>query len=213
MGQRLNIEIVNNKNETPLANAYYHWDAYTDVVLNDTKIIIDAFYSEEMQKLKKDPLALAIALLEKTGAGVSKKEQERINNDETLKQYSFKPCSDRDKGLLSTTKEGMEETEYWEDGRVTINIDEETVFFNVVFVMPKEDFLSFGYGKMNLLKRIFMHFRNRKERKMLKQMPVLIGKNVYEFNFDEIDNIIDFVDKNPNGYLNESEEVVQWVLA
>ena len=31
MGQRLNIEIVNG--ETSLANAYYHWSAYTKSAL------------------------------------------------------------------------------------------------------------------------------------------------------------------------------------
>ena len=62
MGQRLNIEIV--ENGKCLANAYYHWSAYTDSSYDLARSIINAIptINEENSVLR------AIRLLEVTGA-------------------------------------------------------------------------------------------------------------------------------------------------
>ena len=77
MGQRLNIEICNNTRT--LANAYYHWGAYTSSALEYTAKIIDAYYN--LSDKITDDLELAVKLLEVTGAGVTDEEKEEIKHD------------------------------------------------------------------------------------------------------------------------------------
>jgi len=123
MGQRLNIEICNNT-ET-LANAYYHWSAYTSSALELTRRIIEAY--NDMPKIEND-LKLAVMLLQATGAGASEKEQERILLDGRFCGISFAEAVDRDNGLLAVTEEGMAETRDWAEGTVTINIEKKNFF-------------------------------------------------------------------------------------
>ena len=70
MGQRLNIEI--KENGTTLANAYYHWSAYTDSSLELTEHILKNIDSVEHE----NSTVKAIKLLETTGAGLT--EQEKV---------------------------------------------------------------------------------------------------------------------------------------
>ena len=51
----------------------------------------------------------------------------------------IKPCSDRNNGLLGIVEDDMEKTRNWEEGRVTIDIAEETVNFEVLFWMDDEE--------------------------------------------------------------------------
>ena len=105
MGQRLNIEIK-SKGKV-VANCYYHWSAYTRSALQLTKEIISNFDSIQ----DNDDVERAVKLLESTGAGYS----------------------DRDAGLIATDEEEMNDTRYWEEGRVTIDMDNKTFDFNVFF--------------------------------------------------------------------------------
>ena len=105
MGQRLNIE-MKSKGKV-VANCYYHWSAYTRSALQLTKEIISNFDSIQ----DNDDVKRAVKLLESTGAGYS----------------------DRDAGLIATDEEKMKDTRYWEEGRVTIDMDNKTFDFNVFF--------------------------------------------------------------------------------
>ena len=105
MEQRLNIEIK-SKGKV-VANCYYHWSAYTRSALQLTKEIISNFDSIQ----DNDDVKRAVKLLESTGAGYS----------------------DRDAGLIATDEEEMKDTRYWEEGRVTIDMDNKTFDFNVFF--------------------------------------------------------------------------------
>lgn len=105
MGQRLNIE-MKSKGKV-VANCYYHWSAYTMTALQLTEEIISNFDSiQDNNDVKR-----AVKLLESTGAGYS----------------------DRNNGLIATTEEEMNDTRYWEEGRVTIDMDNKTFDFNVFF--------------------------------------------------------------------------------
>lgn len=139
MGQRLNVEIVSN--EKLLANAYYHWDAYTGISLRRTESILDKLNA--MQEPVKDDLDLAIKLLESTGAGVNAVERNYILADPELSKYlPINECVDRNEGILSITQEGMQNTRYWEEGRVTIDIGKRTILFRVYWKMTKEEYLD-----------------------------------------------------------------------
>lgn len=136
MGQRLNIEIMDG--EKVLANSYYHWSAYTSSALDLTKQIVGAAGSIS----NDDKLKYAVALLELTGAGINDTEKHRIEAD-TEHDYSsivFMDCNSRNEGLIAVTKEGVEETRYWEEGRVTIHIDSRTIDFSVFWTLGRKEY-------------------------------------------------------------------------
>lgn len=136
MGQCLNIEIMSG--EKTLANAYYHWSAYTASAAELTKIILETPVDEE------EPLIWqAIHLLETTGAGVPGYERDSILQNEMLSEAEvnhLQPCIDRNRGLIAITEEGMRDTKVWEEGRVTIHLDSKTVDFNVFFYFDPVEF-------------------------------------------------------------------------
>jgi hypothetical protein len=142
MGQRLNIEIISNGKL--LANAYYHWDAYTGRSLQRTESILDKLNA--MQKLVKDDLDLAIKLLESTGAGINAEERRYILASHELSKYlPINDCIDRNEGILAITKESMQNTRNWEEGRVTIDIGKRTILFRVYWEWAKEVYLDDYY--------------------------------------------------------------------
>lgn len=146
MGQRLDLEI-SYKGER-LANAYYHWSAYTDCALELTKKVIDTIRAiEEGKEGDKDmtPIEKAIYLLEKTGAGFTRNEIGRIieearrENVPEIRNSLFYMAKDRNKGLLAITEEGMDETEEWQEGFVSVDIGKNTVDFFVNYEIDEDE--------------------------------------------------------------------------
>ena len=145
MGQRLNIEI--KKKDKVLANCYYHWSGYSQTSLDLTKKIIDGFdkYKDENNDVLK-----AIKLLQETEAGLTReaihylyKNIENFDISTGTKgmfgTYDYILVRNRNDGLLEITEEGMEENRKWEEGRITINIDEQTFDFDVLYHAHYED--------------------------------------------------------------------------
>lgn len=151
MGQRLNIEI--KKGDKALANAYYHWSAYSSSSCEMALGIVD--YIETNQQ-DCDDVLYAIKILESTGAGLTdfnpteqeiETAQKYYNQEYYLKwrnqpselktaklmfpDFKFQDCNGRNNGLLSITEYGMSETRKWEEGRVTVDIESKTVCFDV----------------------------------------------------------------------------------
>lgn len=137
MGQRLNLEIVDNNGV--LANSYYHWSAYTGGAIELTEAALGAFYDSAKDISQ---LGLAVFMLQETGAGLYSEEKERISADETemFNGIEFRDARDRNCGLLSVTKSGIEETERWEEGRVTVNIEDRTVDFGVIWTYTADEY-------------------------------------------------------------------------
>ena len=134
MGQRLNIEIV--KNGEVLANSYYHWSGYSNSSINLAIRIINMYdyvrkYNVE-KYIKNQDLLFAIRLLEKTGAGVNDIDATRnLLGDETM-NLKLNQCKGRDEGIIGITEEDINETRYWEEGRITIDINTKTIDFGVI---------------------------------------------------------------------------------
>lgn len=111
MGQRLNIEIV--KNKEVIANSYFHWSAYSNSAINMVADIISKFNyikKYEVENAKNKDLLLAIRLLESTGAGIGEKDKKQtveqigiIDDDIILHE-----CQGRNEGIIDTTKDGIE---------------------------------------------------------------------------------------------------------
>lgn len=206
MGQRLNIEIVDH--EHTYANAYYHWDAFSSTALVKTKDILD-WYKENAKRYSGSPLLLAIKMLESTGAGVNDVEEYRILNDPNLELRKFMPqkCINRNEGLLSITDKGMKETESWEEGRVTINIEEETILFNVHNDDLPEEYQryvnDYGYPELEEFMEIDDHHWFGS------------GENHNEIPFDKIDEALDIHSKTGNGkpwgFKRADGSVVGWI--
>ena len=132
MGQRLNIEIV--ENGVCLANAYYHWSAYTSSAFELAKQIIQA-----IPKVKeKPPVMRAIRLLEVTGAKLMGEEiefaKDRLLGDDFVK------ATDRNDGLITISENGIYETRQWQEGSVYIYLDENRMKFDV---LHRTDFFEY----------------------------------------------------------------------
>ena len=148
MGQRLNIEIK-SKGKI-LANSYYHWSAYSERSLELMKKIIDNFH--EIQD--DNEVIRAVKLLGLTGAGLTREAihyaYKNIDNfDLTVddgkglfSRYLIPMATDRNNGLINISDKEMQDTRYWEEGRITINTDNKTFDFNVLFKMPLMTFIK-----------------------------------------------------------------------
>lgn len=125
MGQRLNMEIL--KNGEVLANSYYHWSGFSNSAINLAIHIINNFDYVKKYKveeyIKNQDLLFAIRLLEETGAGVEDIEETRKLLEDQTMNLKLKPCINRNEGIIAITKEEIEEMRYWEEGRVSIDIE------------------------------------------------------------------------------------------
>lgn len=124
MGQRLNIEIV--ENGVCLANAYYHWSAYTSSAFELAKQIINAIPTVK----EEIPAKRAIRLLEVTGARLTSDEIE-FAKDKLLGD-DFETATDRNDGLIAISEKGIDETRAWQEGAVYIYLDENRMKFDVL---------------------------------------------------------------------------------
>src|SRR5574344_363439 len=135
MGQRLNIQIEMNipdSNESKvLANAYYHWSGYTSSAYELVKSIADSPYCCEDCTFT-DPVEKAIRLLEATGAGLSKEEF-----TEAYPEGKYKLSTNRNDGLIAISIEGIQETQHWEEARVTINLSTGMVDMGGVYYLDE----------------------------------------------------------------------------
>ena len=165
MGQRLNIEIV--KSGEVLANSYYHWDGFSNVGINLAIKIINNFdyikkYKVEDYIENKD-LLFAIRLLEETGAGISNIDNARRLLDDKTNNLKLKKCEGRNEGIIGIAKEDIEETRYWEEGRVSIDIEKKIIDFNVINEYTEKEFKEY-YDKEEIkelnIKEINRDFKN-----------------------------------------------------
>lgn len=184
MGQRLNIEIWNNGEV--LANAYYHWSAYTESAAKITGQIL-----KNISDNCEFHTMYAVKLLEKTGAGINEYEKERIIKEGHFDSKEFNDCIDRNEGIIAITKDGINETRFWEEGRVTIYLDEKRVDFDVFFrertyVWERE---QEEYGKnirLEDIPRVNVNFSDIKFEK-----------------FDELFDIISFISDEGYSFVSE----------
>lgn len=181
MGQRLNIEIK-SKGKV-LANSYYHWSAYSERALQLAKEIIDNI--DEIQD--DNEIIRAVKLLGLTGAGLTReaihyayKNIENFdlagdNGKGIFSRYLIPMATDRNNGLINISDKEMQDTRYWEEGRITINIDRKTFDFDVLFKMPIMTFIK-EYDDVKI--------------KNLKESPF----NLENIPFNKIDELMKFVE-------------------
>ena len=132
MGQRLNIQIENS--DKVLANSYYHWSGYTSSSLYLTSVIL-----HHLENIKHDnDTVRAVRLLELTGAKLTGEELKKL--DETMKSNQFEQATSRNDGLIAISPEGIIETQVWEEARVEIHLDTETVKLDLYYDYEESDY-------------------------------------------------------------------------
>lgn len=186
MGQRLNIEIV--KNRQVLANSYYHWSGFSNNAVNLAIQIIENYeYIKKYQVekyIKKQDLLFAIRLLEETGAGIIDIESTRkLLKDETM-NLKLKECHGRDEGIIGITQKDIEETRNWEEGRISIDIENKTIDFDVIREYTLEE------------------LKNDYDEEEIKELNIKkIDRNFKNISFEDIFELKAFIDKA--NYKNE----------
>ena len=130
MGQRLNIQFEDNTGV--LANAYYHWSGYTSSAMLLTNQIISSDLIDDTSISNK---VKAVKLLELTGARLTKDE---FNDD--FPSHLYKEAKNRTSGLIAISKEGIEENQYREEARVTINLDTQQIHFDIYWDVDIEEY-------------------------------------------------------------------------
>lgn len=192
MGQRLNMEVCYDGEV--LANAYYHWSAYTSSSLNILEAVINAYN----KRTEINPLRVAVEILQATGAGVNGDERNRISKDTDGKfaGIEFKDAINRNEGLLAVTDEGIENTRRWEEGRVTVDISTEEFVFDVMWNMSDED------------------YEDGREPGDAIALPTLDDLD-FDFTdpckFSDYDRFADVVRNNPDGVRVDDNFILCWI--
>ena len=125
MGQRLNIEII--ENGKCLANAYYHWSAYTDSSFELAKEVIEAIPTIN----ENNPVLKAIKLLEVTGARLIESDLEYAKEIGIVSDFII--ATNRNDGLIGITEKSIDETRKWQEHALYIYLDEERMNFQVIY--------------------------------------------------------------------------------
>lgn len=118
MGQRLNLGI--RKKGKILANAYYHWSAYT----GSSYELSAKAHEYLVAHPNESDLLKAIHALEATGAGLEPEEFIYAGSRRDLCNKEFNKATDRNEGLLAISPRGIQDTEDWAEGTVYIDIDD-----------------------------------------------------------------------------------------
>lgn len=133
MGLRLNIQIEHNGKI--YANCYRHWDAYTRTALEDTKEILD-FIGDHKYSVNSFDHKEAGEILRNSLPGSGYR-------DDSLEFYNL-PIKYvgqlRNYGLIGLTDKDIQNTIYWEEGRVTIDPIDRVISFDVFNINSIADF-------------------------------------------------------------------------
>jgi hypothetical protein len=163
MGQRLNIEVIINGER--MANGYYHWGAYTNSALCEVTKCID-FYNKHVKGKVSDPVLIAVQTLLLFSPDLPKppsvpshlaampllsllsglpglSENSLQYMKEKYPNIEWPEANSRNNGLISCVDEEMDKTEAWEEGRISIYIDEEKICFHVLSLWELEDYLEY----------------------------------------------------------------------
>lgn len=151
MGQRLVIHMLNDSGKE-VANAYYHWSAYTSSAIYELKGIADAlqliqdgniekwivtesickYYHTDINAL--NDVELATVLLYATGAGIRNIKESigvLLDNEEKRLRIPIISAIDRNEGLIDLTEEGIKDSNDWSEGDAYVHLRSGLVDFNV----------------------------------------------------------------------------------
>lgn len=232
MGQRLNVEIIID-NEM-YSNCYYHWSAYSASTIAQAIDIINEYKKIKASKIKYDNVLLSYKLLHLKGdsidytgsnidtedplktkikwiqipAGLSEMSYDMMN--ELYPNEKFDKGIDRNVGLIGIHPNDVKTTEKWEEGRLTLDITHEVMWFDVYWDMVQVD--------TNLSDEEFYnaYFIEKDEYIKLPELPKEY-KGIYQyFNgcdgeipFDEVEALLKII--NDHDYYKIDHGFVSWI--
>lgn len=137
MGQRLNVEII-SKNKT-IANVYMHWSAYTDSSFEIAIRVLENFLDINNKLLDNKQTIYTRLKKALPGASINQSEYEALVK-ESVKGIYVGKYVDRNDGLISFTEKGIADTRDWEEGRVSIDIENKKILFDVYWTDSIEEY-------------------------------------------------------------------------
>lgn len=199
MGQRLNIEI--HENGELLANSYFHWSAYTSSAIELTKEALSVYDSI----ITNNPIQKAVRMLEETGAGIHEEELHEVvlKNDRLLNQLRFsKTSKDRNQGFIHVLEDDMYRARDWDEGRVTIDIGDDTICFDVLYTDTVEYMLdAMEWTEDDLPPHINPD-----------QYGCIMGE---DWTFEGFSNFVDLYEQYPDGFQwtapDGTDMVTRWI--
>jgi hypothetical protein len=137
MGQRLNVEII-SKSKT-IANVYMHWSAYTDSSFEIAIRVLESFLNINNKFLNNKQTIYTRLQKALPGASITQSEYDALVK-EGVKGIYVEKYVDRNNGLISFTEKGIADTRDWEEGRVSIDIENKKILFDVYWTDNIEDY-------------------------------------------------------------------------
>jgi len=144
MSERLVIQI--EVDEQPLANAYFHWGAYTLPALKLTEQIIEEEYKANTNELFKKTLTeqerellWGVNLLRATGAEILEEDLKIFQDKHPLSFGNFTYAKDRNEGLIALRPESMDKNMQDAIGTVFIDLETRDIKFDVLNYESEED--------------------------------------------------------------------------
>lgn len=200
MGQRLNIEIYSDGECQ--ANCYYHWSAYTGSAIHETLGIIANYMANVKGKYKtiKEKAVMCFAECSTTSfatGGVTTAGLKEESYEYVKKHYPELPIGeavDRNAGLIGCTESDMNDTRNWEEGRVTIDLDSETVIFDVIYTYNVSDYISER-----------QEWDEEFDIEEILKFPVFRG-NICELTFNQFELFARFVAQTRGDFMANGEE-------
>lgn len=200
MGQRLVVNI--EANEVTVASIYYHWSAYTIDALYTVRDIINSLYGSgfDPENFTKEELILKILdMCEASGGGLSQIEHDGDVNyevSEFKKMFSNRVYKStgisRNNGIVTFTDYGIKDHNVWAEGTATIDLSNNIIGFNVYSEFDSvEDMIEQEWFEDEIPTNI-------------PKTDIYIG----EFSFDDLDEIISFVESAVDGIFWSSDTLV-----
>lgn len=131
MGQRLVVTV--NSQGQDLCKMYFHWSAYTRSALHEVNDILECIYNHEDESERDLQLRL-IRFCEENGGGIKNgKDSDEWKYIQSMYPNTIFKADDisRNYGLIAISEEGMTDLQYWSEGDVFIDLDNEEVHFGV----------------------------------------------------------------------------------
>ncbi len=199
MGQRLNIEIYSDGDCQ--ANCYYHWSAYTGSAIHETLGIIANYLSNVKGKFKtKKEMAImsfaecsSISFTSGTATRAGLKEESFKYVKNTYPELPIGEAVDRNAGLIGCTEEDMDNTRSWEEGRVTIDLDSETVIYDVIYMYDVSNYISER-----------QEWDEEFDAEEILSMPIFRG-NICELTFKQFELFARFISETRGDFIANTE--------
>ena len=201
MGQRLVVTI--RSNEEDLAKIYYHWGAYTEPALMHARDILDCIYNGKDESIREFQLRL-IRWCENNGGGIDgggkSDEFKRIQNmfpNETFETDDYS----RNDGLSALSEEGMEYMQGWSEGDITINLDDEVIYNEVMW----------SYECFEEYKESRKEWDDEFDEGMTINDVPEIKYDLYEIPFENINDVIHELDKVTDCFIRHGNEIYELI--